>query len=86
MDVCAGGTISKNDTSISFVNHHEEACTLSGCTMPGWPTTNPVVPAKSNGVDGTLTVPLSTPATVGSYSYSGSCCGGKRGAPVIKVQ
>jgi hypothetical protein len=52
MDVCGGGTISTTTSSITFENNHPEACTLSGCTLPGWPTTDPVVPARANGTDG----------------------------------
>ena len=59
MDVCGGGTISTTTSSITFENNHPEACTLSGCTLPGWPTTDPVVPARANGMDGTLVVDLS---------------------------
>jgi hypothetical protein len=85
MDVCGGGTISTTTSSITFDNNHPEACTLSGCTLPGWPTTDPVVPARANGTDGTLVVNLSPPLSVGDYSYSASCCR-KRTDPVIKVQ
>jgi len=85
MDVCGGGTISTTTSSITFENNHPEACTLSGCTLPGWPTTDPVVPARANGTDGTLVVDLSPPLSVGDYSYGASCCR-KRTDPVIKVQ
>ena len=85
MDVCGGGTISTTTSSITFVNNHPEACTLSGCTLPGWPTTDPVVPARANGTDGTLVVNLSPPLPTGDYPYSASCCK-KRTDPVIKVQ
>ena len=85
MDVCGGGTISTTTSSITFENNHPEACTLSGCTLPGWPTTDPVVPARANGTDGTLVVDLSPPLSVGDYSYNASCCR-KRTDPVIKVQ
>jgi hypothetical protein len=85
MDVCAGGTISTSTSSITFVNHHPVACTLSGCTLPGWPTTNPVVPAQANGQAGTLTVGLRPPLPTGDYPYSASCCS-KETNPTIKVQ
>jgi hypothetical protein len=85
MDVCGGGTISVGATSISFTNDHTEPCTLSDCTLPGWPTTNPVIPAKQGSTPGTGTVPLSTPATAGDYPYTASCCK-KRTGPQIKVQ
>jgi hypothetical protein len=85
MDVCGGGTISVGATSITFENHHDQTCTLADCTMSGWPTTDPVVPAKNGATPGTLTVQLSSSAVAGDYTYTPSCCN-KRGAPVIKVQ
>ena len=85
MDVCAGGTIGAGATSIEFINHHTEDCTITYCNMPGWPTTNPVVPKKVGSVPGKLTVQLSTPATKGNYDYTPSCCT-KRTGPQIKVQ
>src|SRR4051812_27609377 len=62
MDVCAGGTIGAGATSIEFINHHTEDCTITYCNMPGWPTTNQIVPKKVGSVPGKLTVQLSTPA------------------------
>ena len=85
MDICGGGTIGVGATSISFTNDHTESCTISGCTMPGWPTTDPVIPAKQGPTPGSGTVNLSAPATAGEYSYSPSCCK-KRTDPTIKVQ
>ncbi len=85
MDVCAGGTINAGATTVTFENHHPESCTISGCTMPGWPTSDPVVPAQQGGHPGTLTVQLSQPAVVGDYPYTASCCK-KRTGPQIKVQ
>jgi hypothetical protein len=85
MDVCGGGAISTITSSITFENNHAEACTLSGSALPGWPTTDPVVPARANGIDGTLTIPLSPPLPTGDYPYSASCCR-KRTDPQIKVE
>ena len=85
MVVCAGGTIRVGDTLIDFVNHHNVDCTLSDCDMPGWPTTDPLVPKKVGSTPGTSTVGLSTPATACDYTYSASCCA-KRTNPTIKVQ
>ncbi len=80
MDICAGGTISIGATSISFTNNHDEDCTITSCTMAGWPTTAPVITHKQ-----TQSVPLSTPATKGDYTYTPNCCK-KRTDPTIKVQ
>ena len=85
MDVCAGGTISAGATSITFTNHHTSSCTISGCNMPGWPTTDPVVPGKQGSTSGTLVVNLSTPAVVGNYPYAPNCCD-QATPPAIKVQ
>jgi len=80
MDICAGGTVSVGATSISFTNNHNENCTITSCTIAGWPTTDPVIAAKT-----TQSVPLSTPATAGDYTYTPNCCT-KRTDPIIKVQ
>jgi hypothetical protein len=80
MDICGGGTVGVGATSISFTNDHNEDCTITSCTLPGWPTTDPVITAKS-----TQPVNLTQPATAGDYTYTPSCCR-KRTNPVIKVQ
>jgi hypothetical protein len=85
MDVCAGGTINAGATSITFTNHHPEDCTITGCDMPGWPTTDPVIPGKQGSTPGSLAVDLSTPATQGTYDYTPDCCDEETG-PQIKVQ
>jgi hypothetical protein len=85
MDICGGGTVNAGVTSISFTNHHDVQCTITSCDMPGWPTTDPVIPKKEGSTPGTGTVQLSQPATVGSYTYTPDCCP-QGGAPVIKVQ
>ena len=85
MDICAGGTINAGVNTITFTNHHTAQCTITSCTMPGWPTTDPVVPGKQGSTPGSKVVNLSTPATVGSYTYTPDCC--DQGTdPVIKVQ
>jgi hypothetical protein len=76
MDVCEGGTIPGGATSITFTNNHSEPCTITGCKMPGWPPTNPVIPAASNGVPGRLVVQLPLAVPPGSYTYMASCCKG----------
>jgi hypothetical protein len=81
MDICAGGTVSVGANSISFTNNHNENCTITSCSMPGWPTTAPVITAKT-----TQSVPLSTPAAAGGpYTYTPNCCT-KRTDPQIRVQ
>jgi hypothetical protein len=85
MDICAGGTISAGATSITFTNHHAEACTITGCSMPGWPTVPPQIPGKQGSNPGTGVVNLSVAAQPGNYPYTPDCCP-QGGAPVIKVQ
>jgi len=86
MDICAGGTVSIGATSISFTNDHPEQCTITSCDMPGWPTTDPIIPGRQGSTPGTGTVQLSTPAVAGGpYTYTPGCCK-KRTAPVIRVQ
>lgn len=85
MDVCAGGTINAGATSITFTNHHSEDCTITSCDMPGWPTTDPVIPRKQGSTPGSQIVELSTPATPGTYDYTPTCCDEETG-PQIKVQ
>jgi hypothetical protein len=84
IDVCKGGTIPAGATSFTFVNHHTEPCTISGLKMPGWPPTNPVIPAEQNGVPGQLTIQLSVMPAPGKYAYLASCCPGAH--PVITIQ
>jgi hypothetical protein len=88
MDVCAGGTINKGASSITFTNDHPVACNITSCSLPGFPTIPPnvVVPAKVGSRPGTKPVQLNPPPTVaGDYPYSPDCCD-KETNPVIKVQ
>ena len=85
MDMCAGGTVSAGVNSISFTNNHNAACTITSCTMPGWPATNPVIPARQGSTPGSGVVQLSQPAAVGTYTYTPNCCDQGTG-PQIKVQ
>jgi hypothetical protein len=93
MNVCDGGTISGGVTSILFTNPNTTSYTITSCkdangnTMPGWPATNPVIPAAQNGVSGSHTVQLAVAAISGkSYVYtpSPSCTIGTN--PTIRVQ
>jgi hypothetical protein len=85
MDLCGGGTIAVGATSVTFSNSHPEPCTITSSTMPGWPTTPPVIPAKQGSNNGIGIVPISIPARAGDYTYTPNCCK-KRMNPVIKVQ
>ena len=85
MDICAGGTISVGANSITFTNDHSVECTITTCTMPGWPTKPPVIPKRENGIPGSGIVYLTKPATKGKYSYTPDCCG-KQTDPQIKVE
>ena len=86
MDVCAGGTINAGATSITFTNHHTVKCTITSCNMPGWPTTDPVIPKQENGVAGTQVVIITVPAVAGNtYNYTPNCCD-QGTPPQIKVQ
>jgi hypothetical protein len=77
MNVCDGGTISGGVTSIPFTNTSTTTSyTITSCkdssgnTMPGWPSTNPVIPMASGGVNGSHTVVLSVAAISGKeYTY-----------------
>jgi len=85
MDICAGVTVIIGTQSITFTNDHKEACTITSCDMPGWPTTDPVIPKKQGSTPGTGVVQLSQPATKGHYTYTPDCCK-QENDPVIKVQ
>jgi len=85
MDICAGGTVSVGVNSISFTNDHHEECTITSCDMPGWPTTDPVIPGRQGSTPGTGVVYLSQPATAGTYDYTSDCCDQDTN-PTIKVQ
>jgi hypothetical protein len=80
-DVCAGGTVSAGNTTITFTNHRAESCTVSDdgsgmslSTLTG--NSSVVVPAKGGTppVDGSVTLNILTTATPGTYTYSASCC------------
>jgi hypothetical protein len=76
MDVCAGGTTTGG--SVTFENHHNEACTLTGLGSLLSCGSSFVVPAK-----GSLTCNVLSNAAKGSYPYTASCCGKKRTNPAI---
>ena len=45
--VCTGGTVANGASSVTFTNALPEEVTITSCTMPGWPNTEPVVPAAN---------------------------------------
>ena len=77
MNVCDGGTVAANVSSIVFTNPSTTTpYTITSCkdsagnTMPGWPATPPVVPMAQSGVNGTKTVNLGSPTISGKqYTY-----------------
>jgi hypothetical protein len=92
-DVCAGGTVSAGETSITFTNHRSNSCTLSDngtanslLALTG--DSSIVVPAKSGTppVNGTKTVDILSAATPGTYTYSSACCDRKKQNPSIIYQ
>jgi hypothetical protein len=85
--VCTGGTVASGVTTITFTNSLTEEVEITSCTLPGWPTTPPEVPAASGGVNGTTNVILSTRTVVGTYSYTTlPACNTMGTDPQIKVQ
>lgn len=86
--VCNDGSISRNASSITFVNYGQVPCTITSCGVPGWPSPpkpNPVVPAEQNGVPGTVTVQLDSQTQPGTYPYTSDCCGQRQMPPKIVV-
>ncbi len=83
MDVCAGGTIRSGSNTITFTNDRNAVCTITSCTMPGFPVPTSI-PAKQGSNPGSKTVNLSQPAQVGNYPYTADCCDVATG-PAIKV-
>jgi len=75
MDICAGGTT--NGGSITFENHHEEACTIGGLGNLLSCGNSFSVPAKSGSNPGTLTCTILSTAAKGTYPYTASCCSRK---------
>jgi hypothetical protein len=74
IDLCAGGTVSAGSTTITFTNHRPKACTITGLgdlLSCGDPFS---VPAKANGVNGTITCTILSNAAAGTYPYQSSCC------------
>jgi hypothetical protein len=85
--VCTGGNCDVGVSSLSFTNSLAQSVTITSCTMPGWPNADPVVPAASNGVNGTKDVQLASRTTAGTYTYTTNPnCNIMATNPQIKVQ
>jgi hypothetical protein len=83
IDLCAGGTVSAGSTTITFTNHRPRACTITGLgdlLSCGDPFS---VPAKANGVNGTITCTILSNAAAGTYPYSSSCCDGETNPSIV---
>ena len=76
MDVCAGGTTTGG--SVTFENHNNEECTITGlgsllnCGSPF------IVPAK-----GSMTCTVLSNATKATYPYTASCCRKKTNPSIV---
>ena len=85
IDLCAGGTVSAGSTTITFTNHRPTQCTINGLgSLLNCGNSFPV-PAKANGVNGTVTCTILPGAPAGRYPYSSSCCDDETN-PVIIMQ
>jgi hypothetical protein len=87
--ICSGGEVSANAGSIAFTNTSTTTYAITSCvdssgnTMPGWPATDPQIPA------GGATVQLSVVTKANNtYTYTTSpvCPNKKRNNPTIHVQ
>jgi len=85
-DVCAGGTVGANSTTITFTNHHPSSCTVTGLGNLVDCGNSFDVPARSGSTPGTKTCNVLPSAASGTYPYSASCCGPEEGNPVIIYQ
>ena len=74
IDLCAGGTASAGSTTITFTNHRPTACTITGLGSLLSCGNSFSVPAKANGVNGSITCSILQTATAGTYPYQSSCC------------
>jgi hypothetical protein len=79
---CADGGDLKSGESFTFINEHDEACTLGGYSEIFTLDTNPI-PAKTESGPGTSGATLLA-LSKGDYEYTASCRK-KRGNPKISV-
>lgn len=85
LPLCSGGTIDANVTSIYFKNTSGTNCTITSCTMPGWPSTPPQI---QNGTTSAVAISIPAKKGGGPYTYvlDANCnCGGPETNPTIKV-
>lgn len=83
IDLCAGGTASAGSTTITFTNHRNSACTITGLGSLVDCGDSFSVPAKANGVNGTKTCNILSGATPGTYTYSSTCCDDETNPAII---
>ena len=81
IDLCAGGTASAGSTTITFTNHRPNQCTITGLGTLLDCGNSFSVPAKANGVNGTVTCTIIGPP--GTYPYSSSCCDDQTNPAII---
>jgi len=84
-DLCAGGTVSAGSTTVTFTNHRPNACTITGLGSLLSCGNSFVVPARANGVNGSITCTILSNAAAGTYPYSSTCCDDQTN-PVIIMQ
>ena len=82
-DLCAGGTVSAGSTTVTFTNHRPNACTITGLGNLLSCGNSFVVPAKANGVNGSITCTILANAAAGTYPYSSSCCDDQTNPAII---
>jgi hypothetical protein len=83
IDLCAGGTASAGSTTITFTNHRTSACTITGLGDLLDCGNSFSVPAKANGVNGTVTCNIKSGAAPGTYTYSSTCCDDETNPAII---
>jgi len=83
IDLCAGGTASAGSTTITFTNHRPNACTITGLGDLLDCGNSFSVPAKANGVSGSVTCNIKSGAAAGTYPYSSTCCDDQTNPAII---
>ena len=84
-DVCSGGTVSKNDSSFTFVNHHTQQCDVTFIKTPPGADSSYTVPAKSGSTPGTTVVNY-TAGITDDYPYNKPAFCPEMTNPAIKIQ
>jgi len=86
LDICAGGTADQGSTTITFLNHHDVECTITGLGSLVDCGDSFGVSPKSGSTPGSKTCTILSTASPGSYEYSASCCRKKETNPAIIYQ